>query len=274
METVTLLRYSNTNTYLIEGTDGAVLFDTGWAGTFTAFCAELGRNGKRLDSIRYLVISHFHPDHYGIAQEIADRGPVILIPEEQRNFLHASDTVFQKEKGLSFLPVRDEKVKHISLNGSRKVLEPLGIAGELLHTPGHSDDSISLLLDRGDLFVGDLNPLYELELHRGTTIESSWNRLLDKKPRTVYYGHAKTAVLRTGEEPEKKDPGGGDTDRTKWYELTADIMKYIDRGYSLERIARKTGADKAFTEDVARMYLTHTDVGVQGILDRIEIRNR
>ena len=34
------LRYSGTNTYLIEGERGAILFDTGWAGTFPAFCAE------------------------------------------------------------------------------------------------------------------------------------------------------------------------------------------------------------------------------------------
>ena len=37
---------------------------------------------------------------------------------------------------------------------------------------------------------------------------------------------------------------------------------------------KKTGADMAFIEDVSRMYLTHQNVGVQGILDRIEIKNR
>lgn len=26
------LKYSGTNTYLVRGTDGSVLFDTGWAG--------------------------------------------------------------------------------------------------------------------------------------------------------------------------------------------------------------------------------------------------
>lgn len=69
------------------------------------------------------------------------------------------------------------------------------IEGELLHTPGHSDDSISLWLDEGSLFVGDLNPLYELELHKGTEIGKSWDKLLALDPKTVYYGHAKTAVL-------------------------------------------------------------------------------
>ena len=61
-------------------------------------------------------------------------------------------------------------------------LQAEGIAGEILHTPGHSDDSISLLLDDGSLFVGDLNPLYELELHKGTKIYESWEQLLARNP--------------------------------------------------------------------------------------------
>ena len=36
------LNYSKTNTYLIEGDDGKLLFDTGWAGTLTAFCHAMG----------------------------------------------------------------------------------------------------------------------------------------------------------------------------------------------------------------------------------------
>ncbi len=67
----------------------------------------------------------------------------------------------------------------------------MGIGGEVIHTRGHSDDSISLYIDTGELFVGDLNPLYELELHKGTQIEDSWNRLMKLNPKKVYYGHAK-----------------------------------------------------------------------------------
>jgi glyoxylase-like metal-dependent hydrolase (beta-lactamase superfamily II) len=273
---------------MIEGEKGAILFDTGWAGTFPLFCAELGRQGKKLNDIEYLVISHFHPDHYGIAQEIADKGPVILVCDVQKEYIHASDAVFEKDKRMHFYPIRDDKVKLISLSESRSVLAELGIEGELFHTPGHSDDSISLWLDEGSLFVGDLNPLYELELHKGEEIGKSWERLLALAPRKVYYGHAKTAVLDTAENGDAplagsrtkevkisvSDESEKDSDRSKWYDLVADIMKYIDKGWKLERIARKTGADPSFVEDVTRMYLTHTNVGVQGILDRIEIKNK
>ena len=64
------IKYSNTNTYLIRGKNGDLLFDTGWAGTFGAFCKALGEKDLKLQNIKYLLISHFHPDHMGIAQEI------------------------------------------------------------------------------------------------------------------------------------------------------------------------------------------------------------
>ena len=82
------------------------------------------------------------------------------------------------------------------LDKSREFLSELGISGEILHTPGHSDDSISLWLDdERALLVGDLPPLYELEMHKGTLVGESWDKLLALKPKTVYYAHAKTAGL-------------------------------------------------------------------------------
>jgi len=35
-------------------------------------------------------------------------------------------------------------------------LDPIGVPGKILHTPGHSRGSLSLVLDTGDAFVGDL----------------------------------------------------------------------------------------------------------------------
>ncbi len=137
----------------------------------------------------------------GIAQEIAQHGPVIVVMDVQREYIHAADGVFEKEKNDAFIPIVDDNVKCIRIEESRELLSKIGISGEIISTPGHSDDSISLWIDSGELFVGDLNPLYELELHKGTQIEKSWNRLLKLKPGTVYYGHAKTAVLTMDQVP-------------------------------------------------------------------------
>ena len=276
------LKYSATNTYLIEGGKGRILFDTGWAGTLPAFLQTLGELHIPVQDIDYILISHFHPDHMGIAQEIASYGPVIAAADVQKDFIHISDPVFAKEKNRYFRPVIEEKVRIVPIAESRSFLEETGISGELLYTPGHSDDSISLWLDEKILFVGDLNPLYELEMHKGTSIEESWNKLLKLNPEMIFYGHAKTAVLeektaaswcRHDEEQHRKHDSRKD-DVGDLHALTGRIMKYIDKGMPLEKIRKKTGAEQKFIEDVARMYLTHQNVGVQGILDRIEIKGK
>ena len=282
------LRYSNTNTYLIEGERGKLLFDTGWAGTFPLLCKALGEMHLTVQEMDYVLISHFHPDHMGIAQEIADQGATILIPELQKPFLHAADAIFAKEKGTRFVPIRDERVRTFPLSESREVLKELGLNGEIYHTPGHSDDSISLWLDEGALFVGDLNPLYELELHKGTQTGESWEKLLALRPKTVYYGHAKTleteeqcglrmpetvgAVTRGQEHAAQDAKSTTGLSENEKYALVSQMMKMIDKGYDVKKIQKKTRADEKFIENVMRMYLTHQNVSAQGILDRIELR--
>ena len=261
------LHYSNTNTYLIEGKKGKLLFDTGWAGTFPAFCGALGKIKIAVRDIDYILVSHYHPDHMGIVQEIADQGAVLLVPDVQQDYLHAADGVFEKEKNRVFIPIRDDKVYRFPIEESADVLSKAGLNGTIIYTPGHSRDSISLYIESGDLFVGDLNPLYELELHKGTQIEESWEKLLELKPRTVHYGHARTfSVGDAGREETNTD--------TDLYALVSDIVRLIDKGCDCARIRKKTGADDVFIQDVMRMYLTHQNIGVQGILDRIEIKNK
>ena len=264
------IKYSSTNTYLIQGTNGILLFDTGWAGMLSAFCHAAGQAGVKVRDINCIMISHFHPDHMGIAQEIADMGPVICIADIQKDFIHSSDRILEKDKRAAFTPIKDENVRCFTIDGSRAFLKELGIDGTILATPGHSDDSISLMLDSGELFVGDLNPLYELELHKGTQIGDTWNMLLSMKPRKVFYGHAPAADLRSN--PLGRLLGKSAPDDI--YSLVKQIIKYVGKGMSKDAIAFKTGADPVFVEDVTRMYVTHPGVTVQGILDRIEIKGK
>jgi len=50
-----------------------------------------------------------------------------------------------------------------SVRESRDLLSCMGIHGRIVHTPSHSEDSISLVLDDGNCFVGDLEPLEYLD---------------------------------------------------------------------------------------------------------------
>ena len=65
----------------------------------------------------------------------------------------------------------------------------IGIRGEIIETPGHSDDSVSLVLDSGLAFTGDLHlpDLMEGEARELTC--QSWKYLLRLNTKRVYPGH-------------------------------------------------------------------------------------
>jgi glyoxylase-like metal-dependent hydrolase (beta-lactamase superfamily II) len=72
---------------------------------------------------------------------------------------------------------------------SRGLLASLGIHGQFVHTPGHSDDSISVLLDGGEAFTGDLTwPTFATE-ETMDAVMASWARLHALGAKTVHAGH-------------------------------------------------------------------------------------
>jgi glyoxylase-like metal-dependent hydrolase (beta-lactamase superfamily II) len=77
----------------------------------------------------------------------------------------------------------------ISFPESRPVLEGIGIPGEILHTPGHSDDSVSLLLDDGSAFTGDLTHPALAGERDAAVVSASWRLLRERGATRVYPAH-------------------------------------------------------------------------------------
>ena len=136
ISSITELRYSNTNTYLITGSLGTLLFDTGWAGTFPAFRDLLAQHKRKVTEIDSIMISHFHPDHMGLSQEIADLANAkIIVLDVQQAHIHDSDIIFEKENNKAFVPIRDESLTVISEEahpgvGLQGILDRLDIKGK------------------------------------------------------------------------------------------------------------------------------------------------
>jgi glyoxylase-like metal-dependent hydrolase (beta-lactamase superfamily II) len=68
-------------------------------------------------------------------------------------------------------------------------LKDLGIDGEIIYTPGHSEDSISLVLDQGFAIVGDLYDLNSAALFNDKKINDSWKKILSHNIKKICYGH-------------------------------------------------------------------------------------
>ena len=185
------LRYGNTNTFYIPGAKGGLLIDTDWAGTLPQFFKAVKSAGLGISDISYVLATHYHPDHVGIIGELQRLGVVLLVADVQHGFLHFPDEIFSRDKRLHYVPIDESAAKVIPCGESRAFLHSLGIGGEIMHTPSHSEDSISILLDDGDCIVGDLEPYSYLNgYEENPRLKKDWGQILSRHPRRIFYAHA------------------------------------------------------------------------------------
>ena len=179
------LKYGNTNTFYLNG----LLIDTDYAGTLSAFYKALKQNGLAVRDIQYVLATHYHPDHMGLIGELTRQGVRHLVIDVQKDALHASDYIFERDH-LPFVPLDASQATVISCAESRAFLSRLGVAGEIIPTPSHSPDSVSLVLDDGDCIVGDLEPLEYLDAYEDNApLKADWSRIRSFQPKRIYFAH-------------------------------------------------------------------------------------
>ncbi len=179
--------YDSTNYYILEIDKGKLLIDSGWPGTLPKLSAELKRKGIPLNEIKYLLVTHFHPDHAGLTQELRNLGAKLILLESQIGFIAPLSELF-KSKDLPYVEILQDDKFPLKFSESRGFLATLGVDGEIISTPGHSDDSISLILDEGFAFTGDLQPRFMLPEDDGVSKES-WDRIQRHKITRIFPGH-------------------------------------------------------------------------------------
>ena len=188
MPNLVTITLSSTHYYLLDCAGGRLMVDTGWAGSLPKLVGELKRHKIQLSEIRYLVITHHHPDHAGLTQEIKDAcGARLIIHERQVPFLKDLALFYQSKGG--YVPIRVEQNDIIVNQSNRQVLKSIGLDGELIETPGHSDDSISLVLDGSMAFTGDLTPPFMASEENQAILRESWTRVLARDPQMIYPAH-------------------------------------------------------------------------------------
>lgn len=150
------------NAYLIKGAVN-ILVDTGSPGEGKRIIKALGRQGLQLSDLSLILHTHGHSDHCGSTQELIQQHPVPTA-------LHSGDlnmalsganghiyttTLFSRilrplvdKRFLPFTP------DHLADTFSS--LSQFGLNATLHHTPGHSEGSISIALDSGDIIIGDI----------------------------------------------------------------------------------------------------------------------
>ena len=187
------ITYKSTFYYFIDSGEGLLAFDAGWPDTYRMYKDCLKAEGYQIKDIKWLIVSHFHMDHAGIAGMLADKEIEFYVFQNQLYAIEEMENLI-KSKEMPYHSINMEKVIIQEIITSRNLLANMGIAGEILHTNGHSEDSVSLLLDTGEAFIGDLAPEMMLP-EDDQASKNCWEMLKTKGAKKIYTAHAGEFVL-------------------------------------------------------------------------------
>ncbi len=206
------VRMGVTRCYIIQD-KGTIMVDSGPPNKLSSFTKSMQKAAIDPKQIKLIVHTHGHWAHIGSTNDIKKTtGAQIAMHEPDKDWL---------EKSLNQLPtgattwgrillqltsryMHSAKIAaaniDILLRDEEFPLGPFGIPGKVLYTPGHTMGSVSVLLETGDAFVGDL-AMNELPFHLGPglpvwaedleLVKKSWRLLLDQGAKIVYPGHGK-----------------------------------------------------------------------------------
>ena len=192
---IVTLKYGNTYTFLAKGLSGSLLVDTDYAGTMQGFYHALKANGIQLNQISCVMATHYHPDHCGLIGQLQKQGVQLLLVDSQLEAVHYPDYIFAREK-RDYVPVDSAKAVIISANEGRTFLKKFDIDGEIIRSVSHSPDSVSLILDDGNCFVGDLEPCEYIEAYTDNDLlAEDWKQIMARDPKVVHFAHAPKRAL-------------------------------------------------------------------------------
>jgi glyoxylase-like metal-dependent hydrolase (beta-lactamase superfamily II) len=192
--TIVNVGYRSTNYWVVSKGISRLLVDNGWPGTLGLMKARLKQKDIPLGEIRYTVATHYHIDHAGLAEELKREGVPLLVLDIQTAAIPKMKT-WTKPRD-HYVPIAEAGNVTISCQESRELLSRIGIGGEILHTPGHSEDSVSLLLDDGSAFTGDLPP--EVVSGDNPRALESWRLLRQRGASRVYPAHGPMRAIDLG----------------------------------------------------------------------------
>ena len=198
--------------YLIRGRD-IVMIDGGMPNKLKVFKRILARLEINPSDIKLIVLTHSHFDHSGSAREIRDlTGAKIAIHEGERTYVENGGMIIPKgvnTYGKLTKPLLFSIFKKISfpkfkpdilITDEPYSLSIYGIEGNIIHTPGHTAGSISVILDSGEAFVGcmahngfpfRLRPGLPIFAQDIEAIKKCWKILIDRDIKMIYPGHGK-----------------------------------------------------------------------------------
>ena len=158
-------RNSRDNAFLVDGDDGLILVDVGWAGAAEIVLGALNALGRTTRDINRIVVTHAHPDHVrGLAQIRRQCTAPVLIHSADVAWLQLGRVPGGGRQSWLGTVLDRVPVMHWEPADPDGTVEDGDVISGLrvIHTPGHTPGHIALLHEATKtLLTGDA------VLHRG-----------------------------------------------------------------------------------------------------------
>jgi glyoxylase-like metal-dependent hydrolase (beta-lactamase superfamily II) len=244
------------NTYLVEGTNGLALVDTGLPGSEKRIYNALQKLERKPEDVKLVLITHRHLDHIGSAAALKHgTGATLVAHQFEKPYIAGTlmvraptawslkGKVIRRVMGftqwtmkllriIKYQPIYVDKTSDDDF-----LLDGVGLDGSIVWTPGHTKGSLSLFLNKqrvalvGDLLRGGHGKLVEpLFMESIQQTQASVQRLLELGPDLICPGHGKpqpSSAVKMRQRMvapvvEKKKEAEEDLDK-----LTSDLFKTV-----------------------------------------------
>ncbi len=186
---------------------------------FKRFLRKIKKLKIDISEIKYLLLTHSHADHTGYTEKFLQASNAKLIAHENTlphlfngtmeseskpvNFYYKimfKLAVVALKHGLQPITIADKRI--ITIKGDDdKLFKKLGIDGKIITTFGHTNDSITVVLNDERGFVGDTcsnrstfyfgkgkRPAFIIEEE---LLMQSWRKIIAHGVKTIYPAHGK-----------------------------------------------------------------------------------
>jgi hydroxyacylglutathione hydrolase len=203
------------NCFLIKGKEKHILVDTGVPNSEHKILEQLKDHNIDKKDIGLIVVTHSHIDHFGSAAQLKKilQVPILAHQLDLESYLsgEADQSTMKLNKAQWWLfrqLIKDQKAEafqpEIIISREKEYdLNQWGVDGKIIHTPGHTPGSLSVILENGEVIIMDMmasgillggvmfhsrvkHPPFHDNLQE---LKISFEKILSEKGEKYYLGH-------------------------------------------------------------------------------------
>lgn len=203
--------------YLIETPAALFLIDGGVAGNGRRILKRIADIGRKPEELLFALITHGHADHFGGLAEVqeASQCAIICHPAHADTVrtggmlvspgLNVFGKIYERIATVALPMMKPPKLRRVFSAEDGSQLHRFGLPGRILYTPGHSTGDLTVVLDDGSAFVGDLvqgrrlpritSPEFSIMAVDEPAMFASWRALLGSGAKVLYPGHGRIVTI-------------------------------------------------------------------------------